>query len=153
MPVGGAPVTPVDKNGNVIGGSSTSPEYVRAVNTQTRQAETTALPAFYILAKDAADADALIGVYSVPPVLPAGTPRTGVTISGVKNVAAANTSRRGLTMQNTSDTEMRVTEDDTDPTATVGYQVAPGGKFTASTNKSIRVYCATAGKGYAATEW
>lgn len=86
--------------------------------------------------------------------LPAGTDRSGsINVGGTRQqVAAANANRRGLTFQNTSDTEMRVTENGVNATATTGYQVSAGGRFTASTNRAIDVFCATAGKTYACTE-
>lgn len=87
--------------------------------------------------------------------LPAGTDRSGAITTGgtAQNVAAANTSRRGLDFQNTSDTEMRVTENGTAATATTGFQVLAGGTFRARTNRAISVFCATTGKTFAATEW
>lgn len=87
--------------------------------------------------------------------LPAGTDRSGSITTGgtAQNVAAANTARRGFTLQNTSDTEMRVSESGTAASATTGYQIAPGGRFTASTNRAISVFGATTGKTFAATEW
>ena len=85
--------------------------------------------------------------------LPTGTDRSGVTVAGAKNVAALNTARRGLNFQNTSDTEMRVTETGTAATATTGYQVLPAGTFRASSNRAISVFCAVASKTYAASEW
>ena len=87
--------------------------------------------------------------------LPAGTDRSGSITTGgaAQNVAAANAARRGLDFQNTSDTEMRVTENGTAATATTGYLVAGGGRFSARTNRVISVFCATTGKTFAATEW
>lgn len=85
--------------------------------------------------------------------LPAGADRSSSSAAGAQSIAAANTSRKGLTFQNTSDTEMRVTESGTPASGTTGYQILPGGRFTASTNKAISVYCASAGKTFAATEW
>lgn len=87
--------------------------------------------------------------------LPAGTDRSGTIATGgtAQNVAAANTARRGPDFQNTSDTEMRVTENGTAATATTGFQVLAGGAFRARTNRAISVFCATTGKAFAATEW
>lgn len=94
-------------------------------------------------------------IYTQIASLPAGTDRSGSVTTGgtAKNVAAANTSRRGLDFQNTSDTEMRVTENGTAATAATGYLVAAGGRFSARTNRAISVFCATTGKTFAATEW
>ncbi len=55
------PVDPVTKE--PIGPAN--PGSVKAVNTQTRQANITAMPAFYILAKDVNGNDALMGVSAV----------------------------------------------------------------------------------------
>jgi len=87
--------------------------------------------------------------------LPAGVDRSGSIATGgtAQNVATANADRRGFTLQNTSDAEMRVTESGTAATGTTGYQVLPGGRFTASTSKAISVFGATTGKTFAATEW
>ena len=85
--------------------------------------------------------------------LTAGVDRSNTTDAGAKAVAGANASRRGLTLQNTSDTEMRVTENDVVATSSTGYQIAAGGTFKANTTRSISVYCAVAGKTFAATEW
>lgn len=87
--------------------------------------------------------------------LPAGTDRSGsVTTGGTAQlIAAVNTNRRGLTFQNTSDTEMRVTENGSAATATTGYLVASGGRISVSTNRAISMFCAATGKTFAATEW
>lgn len=87
--------------------------------------------------------------------LPGGTDRSGsVTTGGTAQlIAAVNTARRGLTFQNTSDTEMRITESGSAATATTGYLVAPGGRVNISTNRAISMFCATTGKTFAATEW
>lgn len=87
--------------------------------------------------------------------LPAGTDRSGsVTTGGTAQlIAAVNTARRGLTFQNTSDTEMRITESGSAATPTTGYLVTPGGRVNISTNRAISMFCATTGKTFAATEW
>ncbi len=93
--------------------------------------------------------------YSQTAPLPAGTDRSGSIATGgtAQDVASANTSRRGLDFQNTSDTEMRVTENGTAATAATGYLVAAGGRFNARTNRAISVFCAITGKTFASTEW
>lgn len=93
--------------------------------------------------------------YTQTAALPAGTDRSGTIATGgaAQNVAAANTARRGFDFQNTSDTEMRVTENGTPATATTGFQVLAGGTFRTRTNRAISVFCATTGKTFAATEW
>jgi len=85
--------------------------------------------------------------------LPAGTDRSGVTVVGAIDVAPANSARMGLTIQNTSDTAMRVTENGATATATTGYLLPVGGLFKTSTTRRISLYCATADKTFAATEF
>lgn len=87
--------------------------------------------------------------------LPPAIDRSGsITAAGVaQTVAPSNPARRGLDFQNTSDTEMRLTESDVPASATNGFQVPAGGSFRARTNRLISVFCATAGKTFAATEW
>lgn len=85
--------------------------------------------------------------------LESGTDRGGVTVVGAKDVAAARETRRGLTFQNTSDTEMRLTETNVTATASTGFKVAAGQAVNISTNMRVSVYCASAGKTYAATEF
>ncbi|GEM_PF-5675776 len=93
--------------------------------------------------------------YTQAGYLPAGTDRSGsVTTGGTAQlIANTNANRRGLTFQNTSDTEMRITENGSAATATNGYQVAPGGRISISTNRAISMFCATTGKTFAATEF
>ncbi len=87
-------------------------------------------------------------------VLPDGTDRSGTitTAATAQQVAPANVTRTALTFQNTSDTAMRLTESGTAATATTGFIVSAGQGVNISTNKSISVYCAAAGKTFSATE-
>lgn len=87
--------------------------------------------------------------------LPAGTDRSGAIAAGgvAQDVSAANASRQGLTFQNTSDTVMRLTENGADAAAATGYSVAAGASVNVSTNRRISVFCAVAGKTFAATEY
>lgn len=87
-------------------------------------------------------------------VLPAGADRSGsiATAGTAQDVAAQNTARQGLTFQNTSDTDMRLTENGVTATATTGFLVKPGSGVNVSTNRRISVWCASAGKTFAATE-
>lgn len=95
-------------------------------------------------------------VYSISAAttLPGGTDRSGsiITANTAQDVALANTARVGMTFQNTSDTVMRLTESGTDATAKTGFSVGAGQAVNVSTNKRISVFCATAGKSFAATE-
>jgi hypothetical protein len=87
--------------------------------------------------------------------LGAGTDRSGSITAGgtAQDVAAANTSRIGMTFQNTSDTVMWLTESGTTATVGTGYQIIAGAAVNISTNKRISVICATIGKTFAATEY
>jgi uncharacterized protein (DUF2345 family) len=87
--------------------------------------------------------------------LPAGTNRSGSITTGgtAQDVAAANTSRIGMTFQNTSDTVMSLTESGVTATATNGYSIAAGQAINISTSNRISVFCATTGKTFAATEY
>lgn len=87
--------------------------------------------------------------------LPAGTDRSGsiTAANTAQDVAPANPSRVGLTFQNTSDTVMRLAENGSDASASNGYSVAAGASVNVSTNRRISVFCATAGKTFAATEY
>lgn len=108
MPVGGAPVIPIDKSGNVIGGSAASAEYVRAVNTQSRQANTAAMPAFFILAKDVNNADALIGVSAVSRAAD-GLATNQVTVAttvGGTQIIPARIGRSAVTITNFGTTDV-----------------------------------------------
>jgi len=73
-----------------------------------------------------------------------GTPQT---------VAAANKSRRGITFQNTSDTDMWLTETGETPAVGTGFKITAGASAEVTTNQIIKVYCVTTGKTFAATEY
>lgn len=85
-------------------------------------------------------------------LLPAGVDRSGVTVVGAKDLAVANIGRRGLSIQNISDTTMVINETGSVATATNGYQVVAGAAVEISTNQRVSVYCASADKAYIATE-
>lgn len=88
--------------------------------------------------------------------LPAGTDRSGtITTAGTAQVLApANANRRGLTIQNTSDTAMFVSESGTPASATYGYLLdVSSAPFKVSTNRVIYIWCGAAGRSFAATEW
>lgn len=92
-------------------------------------------------------------MYVATPALTAGTDRSGTAAGTTFTVAAANTSRRRLDFQNTSDTAMRISEITATPASAVyGYQVPAGQAFSAATNQTITGYCAATGKTYQATE-
>lgn len=81
-----------------------------------------------------------------------GADKSGVTIVGNKVICAANTAREGFTFQNTSDTDMWLTENGSAAAVGTGYKIGPGVGFTASTGNAINLYCAAASKTFAATE-
>lgn len=82
-----------------------------------------------------------------------GNDRGGVTVGGAQVVAAANTYRRGMTFQNTSDVDMWLRESGGAASVGSGYKIAPGIPCNVSTSNLISVYCASAGKTFAATEY
>lgn len=84
--------------------------------------------------------------------LPSGTSRSGVTVAGAKTLAPFNLIRKALTIQNTSDTDMRIREDGGVASATNGFLIVAGDAVEVATNQNISVWCAVAGKTYEATE-
>lgn len=89
------------------------------------------------------------------PILPATTDRSGSIATGgtQQTLAAANGSRAGLTIQNTSASELRVKEDGTPATMTSGYSLQPGSTATVNSNKLISIIGLNTGQTWAATEW
>lgn len=88
-------------------------------------------------------------------ILPDGIARSGSITTGgtAQTVAPANPGRHGMTFQNTSDTDMYITEDGTTASASNGYKIGAGIGINISTNKVISVFCVTTGKTFAATEF
>lgn len=86
--------------------------------------------------------------------LAAGTDRSGTATTTASVLAAANTSRRSLTIQNIGANNIGINE--TGGTAAIGspgtYTVAPGSTVSVSTNRAISVIAATAATEYTATE-
>lgn len=151
--------TRVDSKGALVvsleDGSGGSGGRVTGVNTQARQAETTALPAFYILAKDVNNNDALIGVMTLPSPLTAGTNRSGTATTTSATLAAANPNRRGLEIQNIGANNIGINEfGGTAGIGTAGtYTLAPGASMRVRTNQLVTVIAATASTAFTATEW
>ena len=85
------------------------------------------------------------------PALTAGTERTGTSTGAAQQVAAANANRRALLIQNTSDTEMRVSLNGA-ASATKGYIIDPKGAFNVPTSGAVSLFCAATGKTFEATE-
>lgn len=94
-------------------------------------------------------------VGTIPGVSSTSTDRSGsVTTGGTAQIlAAANTTRQGLTIQNTSTGDLRITENGTTATATTGYKLLPNASASVSTRNSISVFGATTGQTWAATEY
>lgn len=90
-----------------------------------------------------------------PTAASVATDRSGsVTTGGTAQVlAAANALRRGLTIQNTSSGDLRVTENGTTATISTGYKLAAGATATVNTRNLISVIGATTGQTWAATEF
>lgn len=88
-------------------------------------------------------------------ILPAGADRSGSITTGgtAQTLAAANSSRIGLTVQNTSTGELRIKEDGSAASMITGYSLSPGGTAKIQTNKLISIIGATTGQTFAATEW
>lgn len=88
--------------------------------------------------------------------MPAGTDRSGaITLGGTAQVlAAANTSRKSLTVQNISVADIWVNEiGGTAAVDTAGsWKIAAGGAFAVSTNRAISIIGATTGQKFTATE-
>lgn len=87
--------------------------------------------------------------------LPAGTDRSGTATTTSAQLAAANTSRRGLNVQNIGANNIGVNE--FAGTAAIGtagtYTVAPGSSLNVRTNRQINVIAATGPTAFTATEF
>ena len=96
--------------------------------------------------------------YTQTGYLPAGTDRSGTTNATAntsQQLAAANTTRRGLNIQNISANPMGVNE--FGAAAAIGsagtYTVPSGGTIRINTNRAVTVVSATASQPYTATEF
>lgn len=136
-------------------GTASSPDSVTAINTQTRQAETTAFPAFWLMPLDVNNQPAPVGVMTITAPLPAATDRSGTATTSNAQLAAANTSRRGLEIQNIGANNIGVNE--FGGTAAIGtagtYTLAPGASMRVRTNRLVNVIAATGSTAFTATEW
>lgn len=107
-----------------------------------------------IIAAPATEAkqDALIALST----LPAGTDRSGSITDGgtAQQLAAANVSRKCLTVQNISDADMWINEiGGTAAVDTAGsWKVPAGSVFSVSTNRAVSIVAAATGKKFTATE-
>ncbi len=85
-----------------------------------------------------------------------GTAKGGTITAGgtAQSLAAANTARRSLQLQNRSTGDLWINE--TGGTAAINdsasYQVAAGGTFISSTNQALSIIGATTGQAFTATE-
>jgi len=93
--------------------------------------------------------------YTQSAALPAGTDRSGTAATTSGTLAAANTARRGLNIQNIGANNIGVNE--FGGTAAIGtpgtYTIVPGGAFNVRTNRAVTVIAATAATAYTATEF
>lgn len=109
-------------------------------------------------------ADQIVGTTAAPLVtsasaesqsLPAGTNRSGTANTTASTLAAANTARRGLEIQNVGANNIGVNE--IGGTASIGaagtYTLVPGASMRVRTNRAISVIAATGATIYTATEW
>lgn len=154
MPVQGAPVTPIDKSGNVIG-SAGSPSVVTPLVTQTAEASVDGFTNSTIKQTDVANTKALIEVtsriwngtsYDRMPGSTAGqftiskggpsmaTGQVAVTTSSTL-VAAARAGRQKITLSPTSSVVYYV--GNTGVTSATGVYVAAGGSITLETSAAI----------------
>jgi len=87
--------------------------------------------------------------------LGAGTDRSGTAGTSSAALAAANTSRRGLNIQNISANVLGINE--IGNTAAIGspgtYTLAAGASFNVRTNQAVNVIASAAGSAYTATEF
>lgn len=90
------------------------------------------------------------------PVLDAGTSRSGSITAGgtAQDLAAANTSRKGLTGQNISSGDLWINENGGTAAADSmdAYRIPAGATFTVSTNEKVSIVGATTGQKFTATE-
>lgn len=88
-------------------------------------------------------------------VLPAGTDRSGTVGTASAQLAAANTSRRGLNIQNVSANTIGINE--MGGAAVIGspgtYTLAAGSSINVRTNRQINVIASAAASAYTATEF
>lgn len=93
--------------------------------------------------------------YSNTAPLPAGTDRSGTATTGSTQLAAANTARRGLNIQNIGANNIGINE--FGGTAAVGtagtYTIVPGGTLNVRTNRQINMIAVTAATAFTATEF
>jgi hypothetical protein len=87
--------------------------------------------------------------------LTSGTNRSGTATTTSSQLAPANTTRRGLNIQNIGANNIGVNE--FGGTAAIGtagtYTIVPGGQMSVATSSAINVIAATASTAYTATEY
>lgn len=87
--------------------------------------------------------------------LPAGTDRSGTATTTSGTLAAANSTRRGLNIQNVGANNIGVNE--FGGAASIGtagtYTLTPGSSMNVRTNRLVTVIAATASTAYTATEF
>jgi len=116
--------------------------------------------ALRIAAEDAAGNPVGAGTTTSPTVTQAaplgtGTDRSGTVGTSSAALAAANTSRRGLNIQNISANVLGINE--VGNAAAIGspgtYTIAAGASFNVRTNQAVNVIASAAGSAYTATEF
>jgi hypothetical protein len=94
-------------------------------------------------------------IYTQSAPLPVGTDRSGSASTTSAQLAAANTSRRGLNIQNISANVLGINE--IGGTAAIGtagtYTVAAGATINVRTNRQVNVIASVAASAYTATEF
>jgi hypothetical protein len=79
-----------------------------------------------------------------------------ITTGGTAQVLApANIERRGLWVQNVSDTDMWINEQGNAAATQPSMKLVPGAlyEFPVSVGSAISIFCATTGKAFSAREW
>lgn len=170
---GGAPVTPIDKLGNVIG-STDAPSQAQLAGANTTTVEGWAdanrlrvsgggdRPLVVLLngwSRGTSTTVALTadtnGLFTQQGTLPAGTDRSGSAITSSGQLAAANAARRGLEIQNIGANNIGVNE--FGGAAAIGtagtYTLTPGSSMRVRTNRQVNVIAATGTTAFTATEF
>lgn len=95
------------------------------------------------------------GTYFVDGFRPAGTDRSASATTTSTQLAAANTARRGLEIQNIGANNVGINEfGNTAAIGTAGtYTLAPGASMRVRTNRAVTMIAATATTALTATEW
>lgn len=105
--------------------------------------------------KSGGNTDPSGNIVTTSSALTAGTDRSGTAGTGSTTLAAANTARRGLEIQNISANNIGINE--FGGTAAIGaagtYTLAAGASMRVRTNRQVNVIASAANSAYTATEF